>query len=45
MYTGLETEDFLKKEVARGGDRTHILSISFIFSFFHHFTAEPQRLP
>jgi hypothetical protein len=24
---------FLKKEVARGGERTRILSISFIFSF------------
>jgi hypothetical protein len=31
--------------VARGGERTRVLSISFIFSFFHHFTAEPQRLP
>jgi hypothetical protein len=25
---------FLKKEVARGGERTRVLSISFIFSFF-----------
>jgi hypothetical protein len=33
------------KEVARGGERTRVLLISFIFSFFHHFTAEPQRLP
>jgi hypothetical protein len=34
---------FLK--FARGGERTRVLSISFIFSFLHHFTAEPQRLP
>jgi hypothetical protein len=25
---------FLKKEVARGGEQTRVLSISFIFSFF-----------
>jgi hypothetical protein len=36
---------FLKKEVARGGERTRVPWISFIFSFFHHFTTEPQRLP
>jgi hypothetical protein len=29
---------------ARAGKRTRDLSFSFIFSF-HHFTAEPQRLP
>jgi hypothetical protein len=34
---------FLKKEVARGGEQTRGLLISFI-SHFHHFTAEPQRL-
>jgi hypothetical protein len=33
---------FLK--VAWAGERTRDLLISFIFSF-HHFTAEPQRLP
>jgi hypothetical protein len=33
------------KEVARGGEQTWVLSISFIFSFFQHFTAKPQRLP
>jgi hypothetical protein len=30
--------------VARAGEQTRDLLISFIFSF-HHFTAEPQRLP
>jgi hypothetical protein len=35
---------FLKKKVARAGERTRDLLISFIFSF-HHLTAEPQRLP
>jgi hypothetical protein len=35
---------FLKKEVARGGEQTRVLSISFSFSF-HHFTTELQRLP
>jgi hypothetical protein len=35
---------FFKKKVARAGERTQDLLISFIFSF-HHFTAEPQRLP
>jgi hypothetical protein len=35
---------FFKKKVARAGERTRDLLISFIFSF-HHFTAEPQRLP
>jgi hypothetical protein len=29
---------------ARAGEQTRDLLISFIFSF-HHFTAEPQRLP
>jgi hypothetical protein len=33
---------FLK--VARAGERSRDLFILFIFSF-HHFTAEPQRLP
>jgi hypothetical protein len=33
-----------KKRVARAGERTRDLLISFIFSL-HHFTAEPQRLP
>jgi hypothetical protein len=33
------------KEVARGGEQTRVLSISFIFSFFTTFIAEPQRLP
>jgi hypothetical protein len=28
------TTKLLKKEVARGGERTRVLSISFIFSFF-----------
>jgi hypothetical protein len=30
--------------VARAGEQTRDLLFSFIFSF-HHFTAEPQRLP
>jgi hypothetical protein len=38
-----QLEHFFKK-VARGGERTRVHLISFI-SHFHHFTAEPQRLP
>jgi hypothetical protein len=34
---------FLRR-LPRAGERTRDLLISFIFSF-HHFTAEPQRLP
>jgi hypothetical protein len=33
------------KEVAWGGERTRVLSISFIIFIFHLFTSDPQRLP
>jgi hypothetical protein len=35
---------FLKKEVARGGGGERGSSWYNLFSHFHHFTAEPQRL-
>jgi hypothetical protein len=35
---------FFLKKGARAGEQTRDLLILFIFSF-HHFTAEPQRLP
>jgi hypothetical protein len=38
---------FLKKEVARGGEQTRVLSISFIFSFsplYRRATAAPPML-
>jgi hypothetical protein len=46
MYQcSIVTKKYFKKEFpGLAGERTRDLLISFIFSF-HHFTAEPQRLP
>jgi hypothetical protein len=44
VHVGFGGRFFFFKKVARAGERTLDLLISFIFSS-HHFSAEPQRLP
>jgi hypothetical protein len=44
-YSHTSLSHYLLTKVALAGEQTWDLLISFIFSFHHHFTAEPQRLP